>query len=630
MRGLPADAAVCRMLLALAVLLAALLPGRAASQDAPITIQVRAAYDGAYRPHTWFPIDVTLTNDGPDASGVLEWRFPGLPGESPVQYALDLPNGARKRVVVYALARNFARNGELRLISGTDVLAQQDVQLRPIDTGTFLVGVISSDRALLNSLAALEFTGLGGAEVHHFEATTLPDQAVALNNLNALFLHDLDSAALTRTQREALALWVQQGGQLVVGGGLNAERAAAGLADLLPVELADGVVQADLAPLAPLAGADTPAPSGSATVAQANLRPGAQTLSGDAPLLFARSLGNGRVVFAAFDLAELRGWPGEVKLWQQVLQQRALVSPATSARQERSTAFQDVLRRSAPNLPAVHWLLLALILYVAAVGPLNYVVLQRLRRLEWAWATLPLTMVLFALLFYLIGFGLRDRSTPINQVALVQSVAGQPRSAASAFINIFSSDRGRYTLGFPVDTLVNELQGRLVSNGAVAPTVSDEQVEIRDLVLDVGAQRLFTAEATLPSSLAVESSLSADSQRVRGTLRYSGAEPLDDVLLVRGSQYQVLGRVAPGEQREVQIEDRQGTFLSGYTIGQSGAFNRQKMIEALFTGVYGRQWRDQQAVYLLAWRADPAFAIQLNGQPAVQDGLTLYIVQLSS
>ncbi len=623
-------AAPTRLLLALAVLLAVLSPDRAASQDAPITIQVDAAYDGAYRPHTWFPVDVTLTNDGPDVGGVLEWRFPGLPGESAVQYALDLPSGARKRVVMYALARNFARNGELRLISGTDVLAQQDVQIRPIDTGTFLVGVISSDRALLNSLAALDFSGLGGAEVHHFDAASLPEQGVALNNLNALFLHDQDSAALSRAQREALALWVQQGGQLVVGGGLHADRAAAGLADLLPVDLAGGVRQADLAPLSSLADAGTPAPPGNATVAQAAARPGAQTLSGEAPLLFARALGGGRVIFAAFDLAELRGWEGEVALWQRVLQQRALVSPATSARQERSTAFQDVLRRSAPSLPAFHWMLLALILYVAAVGPLNYVLLQRMRRLEWAWATLPLTMLLFAVLFYAIGFGLRDRSTPINQVALVQGVAGQPRSAASAFINIFSTDRGRYTIDFPGNPLVSELQSRLVSTGAVAPTVMDEQVQVRDLVLDVGAQRLFTAETTLPSGLAVESSLSADSQRVSGTLRYSGDAPLDDVLLVRGGQYQVLGRVAPGEQREVLVEDRQGTFLSGYTLGQSGAFNRQKMIEALFTGVYARQWRDQQAVYLLAWRAEPAFAIRLNGQPAPQDGLTLYIVQLSS
>ncbi|HEU4324753.1 MAG TPA: hypothetical protein VFS21_16535 [Roseiflexaceae bacterium] len=619
-----------RLALVLAALLVMLPPGRAASQDAPITVQVRAAYDGAYRPYTWFPVDVTLANDGPDVSGVLEWRFPGLPGESAVQYALDLPSGTRKRVVMYAMARNFARNGELRLISGTDVLAQRDVQIRPIDTGTFLIGVISSDRALLNSLAALDFTGLGGTEVHHFDAASLPEQGVALNNLNALFLHDLDSAALTRAQREALALWVQQGGQLVVGGGLNAERSAGGLADLLPAELAGGIRQADLAPLASLAGADAPAPPENATVAQATARPGAQTLSGEAPLLFARALGGGRVVFAAFDLAELRGWEGEVALWQQALQQRALISPATSARQERNTPFQDVLRRSAPSLPAVHWMLLALILYVTAVGPLNYVLLQRTRRLEWAWVTLPLTMLLFTVVFYVIGFGLRDRSTPINQIALVQGVAGQPRSAASAFINIFSTDRGRYTIDFPGSPLVSELQSRLASTGAVAPTVLDEQVQVRDLVVDVGGQRVFTAETMLPSGLPVESSLSADSQRVSGTLRYSGDAALDDVLLVRGGQYQVLGRVAPGEQREVLVEDRQGTFLSGYMLGQTGAFNRQKLIEALFSGVYGRQWRDQQAVYLLAWRAEPAFAIRLNDQPALQDALTLYIVQLSS
>ena len=56
--------------------------GRVAAQDTPpITVEVQAGYDGAYRLGEWFPVVVTIANDGPDVRGVLDWRFAGRPDE---------------------------------------------------------------------------------------------------------------------------------------------------------------------------------------------------------------------------------------------------------------------------------------------------------------------------------------------------------------------------------------------------------------------------------------------------------------------------------------------------------------------------------------------------------------------
>src|SRR5690606_38567790 len=147
----------------------------------------------------------------------------------------------RRRFSIEAFPRLFARNGQVRVIADGAELYAEQIPLIPVDPERFLIGVISSDPVLLTSLSSLQLRGSTGAVVQHMPADALPEHAALLRGLNALFLHDVDTGQLTAAQREALRLWVLLGGQLVVGGGLPGEQAAAGLADLLPVQLTGGV-----------------------------------------------------------------------------------------------------------------------------------------------------------------------------------------------------------------------------------------------------------------------------------------------------------------------------------------------------------------------------------------------------
>ena len=46
-------------------------------------------------------------------------------------------------------------------------------------------------------------------------------------------------------------------------------------------------------------------------------------------------------------------------------------------------------------LPSIEGLLLLLLGYIVLIGPINYLVLRRLDRREWAWVTMPLLVVGF-------------------------------------------------------------------------------------------------------------------------------------------------------------------------------------------------------------------------------------------
>lgn len=625
-----------RALLALLLLAlgAGAWPARAQEQP-PITVQVRAGYDGAYRIAEWFPINVDVANDGPDVRAVLEWRFPGQLNEGTFQHVVDLPRGSRKRVTLSAYSQTFAQNGRLRVLDGEAVLLEQDIRLETVEASRFLIGVVSTDPTLLNSLNSLQVAGAGGTTVRHLDAAALPDSAAALRGLDMLFLHDIDTGALQPTQRGAIELWTQLGGQLVISGGLNGLRALSGFADIAPVEGGAGVAEADLSPLARLAGSSTGPGAAGAAVSEVSPRAGAEALPAPAPLVYRSRLGSGSVVFTAFDLAALRGWTGEVDLWQQLLTPGELFTPGANARQQRTNLLQNVLRLPSLNLPSAGTLLSFMLVYILVVGPINYLILRRLRRLELAWLTIPATVVLFTTAFYLIGFGLRGSGAQVSQLAVVQGVEGTSRGFGTSFVGLFSPRRTRYDLGFPAGTLLSEARGWTDDDADTsASQTSDAGVEIPDVLVDVGSVRSFIAEGASDVPLQVQSAIRDESGALRGEVRNIGSEPLLDAIVVRGETFWSLGTVAPGAAGSLP-ESAGRNFPSGVNLSQVGFFNREQMISSLFDGSGARFRRAapraaaDAGVYLLAWAERPSLSVQLNGQGATQDGLTLYVIRLN-
>ncbi|HWQ15354.1 MAG TPA: hypothetical protein VNL77_21315 [Roseiflexaceae bacterium] len=615
---------------------ASALPARAQEEAPNLQVEVQAGYGGAYHAGEWFPVQVTIANDGPDLRGTLELTFPGQRSEQTFRRAIDLPRGSSKRFTLDAFSRLFARNAQVRVLEGSAALVERTVTLTPVDQDRFLIGVVSSDPTLLNSLSALQLSGVSGVAVQHLPADALPEHAAALRGLNALFLHDVDTAQLPPAQREALALWVSLGGQLVVSGGLGGERAAAGIAPLLPVRVG-GVGQGDLRPLEQLAGEPLTVPPDTATSAVQPLV-GSQLIPPGAPLLYRWRYGVGAVTFSAFDLTALRGWPGEVALWGQVLQPITLFVPGASARVNQTSLLQDVLQLPALGLPSAGALLAFLLGYILIIGPLNYLVLRRIGRLEWAWLSVPLTVLVFSAGLYVVGFAGRGGASQLSQVAVVQAAEGQRRGFATAYVGLFSPRRASYTMGFPPGTLISETRGFDEAPSRDAAVVGgDEGVEVPDVLVDVGSVRTLVAEAPVDVVLGIQSSIRDEQGTVRGEIRYDGPLVLEHAMVVRGVTFQELGTLAPGASHLVDLDGAPRSFPWGVRLPESGLFNRRQLLNALFSGDSSRfagagaptGALDAEGVYLLAWSAAPTLPVRVNGSQQQQSGLTLYIVRLS-
>jgi hypothetical protein len=624
------------LVLFLGLLSFAAWPAAAQEQAPNIRVDVRAAYDGAYRAGEWFPVYVTVTNDGPDLRGSLEWSFPGQRSEPTFQRAIDLPRGSSKRYTLEVFSRGFARNGQLRVIESNNALVEQNVSIEPVDPDRFLVAVVSVDPALLSSLTALQVVGTNGTVVRNITPDGLPERMAALRGVNAIFLHEVDTGALSAQQRASLGLWVSLGGQLVLSGGLGGEQVLAGIQDLAPVRAAGGVAERDLGALQEVA--RQAIPQGVTRAPTTNVTPlaGSEPIPPGAPLLYRWGYGVGTVTFSTFDIAALRGWVGEPALWSEVLLPVTLFVPGVSARLNQTSLLQNVLQLPALGLPSAGVLAAFLLGYILVIGPLNYLALRRFGRPEWAWLTIPLAVLLFAGGLYIVGFGGRGGQSQLNQVAIVQGSEARPDGLATAYVGLFSPRRASYSIGFPAESVVSETRSFDEAPGRAAPITSDDQrVEVPDVLVDVASVRTLVAETPVAVPVRIASTVREENGVLRGSLRYDGRSVLEDVLVVRGVTFQSLGTLAPGAQVTVDLANAPRSFPWGVMLPEEGLFNRKQLLNALFSGdaarlspTGGAGGVDSSGTYLIGWSNEATLPVSVNGIGQGQSGLTLYIIRL--
>jgi hypothetical protein len=641
--GLTQDMLVKRtlQLLALVALLLSLAPAPPArAQAPPVTLEVLAGYDesGQFRVGHWFPVTILVGNDGPDLRGALEWRFPGDDG-GVFRYTLDLPNGARKRITLPVVSSEANGSGSVVLLAadGTQLL-RQAVRLDPISSGQLAVGVLSSEPTLLNSLGALTLDDGRRVAVTHLDPARLPEDAALLAGLDVLFVHDLPTADLSTAQREALALWTRLGGELVVGGGPNAERTAPGLDALLPAEvgqLQPGASTAALGALVPNSPDDPPA----LTVSALTPREGATALDGDG-LVVARAEGAGRVLLAAFDLAALRAWSGEAQLWAELLEPSVPAHVGQSFRLRSENLLRDALQLQGLNLPSTAVLLLLMILYIVVIGPVNFLLLRRAGRVELAWISTPLLVVLFLAASYGASIALRGTRPQISQLAVVQGFEGDERAQATAFLGIFSPQRRSYSLGFAPTVLVTPGTFEGFSFRSTPVTADGAAVGVDDLLIDVSSLRTLMVEQPVALAPQVQSSLRLEQGRVEGELTLVAGPALRDPLVVFRDSAQQLDDLQPGASASVAIARDIGNFPDQVALDEDGIFNHNRVMYSLFGydrfAVGGPTFQgekglpDPEGVYLLGWAEGAALDASIDGDGERQQGETLYMIRLDT
>ncbi|MCC6174219.1 MAG: hypothetical protein IT305_02850 [Chloroflexi bacterium] len=601
---------------------------RAASTLLP---EVRAGFDGIGKAGRWLTIRAVVASDGPPLRGELRLLVRGANGRVTV-YAQDVQVASRARKLVSFLAPVAAvgSNPRLVLLNDSREVAARDVPLRVMAPSEFLVGVVSTDGLVPSGLGAIRRSG-GPVVTAQLTTADLPSDPLAYQSLDALVVRNATSDQLTSAQHGALRTWIEQGGQLIVTGGPGWRRTIEGLDDLLPVEGLWTRQVNQLRAFSRYGGSDPP--EGDVLITLGSPTEDARVLlvQDSIPLIVERWRGNGRVTFVGPDLAlePFRSWPAADALWQRILVGGRPPLPTLEDASLSDYALQTTLAQLLDlGLPSPGLVAAFLLAYVLVVGPVQYAVLRRLDRREWAWITFPVLATGFAAVVVVASTWLRGPDMRMAAISVVRSVPGARLAPVDTFLGVVAPERGAYDLslsdGLPVRPIpsrsgIPTADQTLVRTGPGGPT------ELPSLPVEGRALAGLETRSFIPTPTPIEAKLRAANGRLEGLLRNVGPERVEDVIVLAAGEAVGLGNLGPGESRPVSLSlpttRTTGAWQNGTppwsVVAPSGIDGRRRaVVERVVQSRRGADGESTGGVTVLAWtRATPP-RLRVNGQPA--------------
>jgi hypothetical protein len=546
---------------------------RATPFAAPVSLQVEPHFSGHFKFGEWLPLRVIVSNDGAAVRAELRADSTQAGSQSTHIVPVELPTGARKRLTLYVLPSSFAREVRVRLVNGDHELAMQLVSVSVERNINYLIGVVAPRFEPFAALSSVtlkpsavnepqgKFTsGMRPVRILPAPLADLPERVEGLRMLDALIIAGVDTSELTVEQQRALQAWVEQGGRLIIGGGASAARTLAGLPDELVKDFRiarEAVELSALGALSAFTGQDvrvagpfvvTWPTGGRALIEQAGRA-----------LLSEQRIGEGYVNFAALDVSAspFDAWAGTARFWEKVLTPGSTypnVPPDVSPRMMRANSLSYALQNlPVLELPSINWLMVLLCVYIALIGPINYLVLRRLKRLAWGWLTIPTLTMLFSVGAFAFAYGTRGGEVIVNQLSIL-TLGSRATSSMQTYVGVFSPERTSYTLNVSGRALIAPLtvEGAPFGRGGMplalgAELVQGEPAQVRGVQVDQWAMQGFQTESLVPDGWRIESNLTFEGDRVRGTLVNRMGETLMGVVLVNGNRYVKLNELLPNQ-----------------------------------------------------------------------------------
>ena len=481
-------------------------------------LDVFPGYANTARLGTHYPVALELQGDGPTLRGFVELSQ-GQFGGSPIRIPIELPPGTTKRIVVplFSSTANFA-GIEARVVNefGKVVAENKSTQLNIVSGESVLFGLLpgsvqnapafpdgTKDNRTVSDIRPLTV---------RFDPGLFPDNPLALEGLNGLYLNSRRALELKEPQVIALQSWVANGGHVIVAienptdvnatpwmqellpakvGGVASLRTTDAFHKFLrsargpgrttleygsqPVLLHSRSTQpTESDPYAELA----PDPDfARSEISAVGLIPAetAETFLtvGTTPLGVSGRYGRGLVTALAFNPEQepFKSW--KQRPWFFARLASVPNELLTNSRMNIwgghgiDTVFGAMIEtRQIRKLP-VGVLLLLLVVYLVVIGPFDQWWLKKINRPMLTWITFPSYVALFSLLIYFIGFKLRSGQSEYSELQVVDILPRGKSSDAAlrgrSYANLYSPANNTYQFKseLPFATLRGEFRSSI-------------------------------------------------------------------------------------------------------------------------------------------------------------------------
>lgn len=521
-----------------------------------VGFDVTLGFAGHFRPNTWVPVQVRITNAGVPFDARVEVvssigaSLLSEPTHIIYRRPVSLPSGTHKQLLLTLPITSTYQPLDVRLVeTNGNILQSERIPLRDAAVTADIVLVLDTTgerwtwlQEVIQPSATLRRTRVYVA--HAQSADELPSEWVSYESVRTIVLTDtFPVAALSAAQIRAITQWVQSGGHLLVVGGpaLDATTAPE-LAALLPVTLTGGSQTVTLRNLTSDA---APLPAPLQTIAW-NTRPGTGRIdlaANGMPLIAHQWVGAGRVTYLGFDLSarSLRNWSGLDAF------SRSLVFPPRMVRHstislERS--LLPLLNGQKVPYPRHFWLAIFMLFYICAIA-LSLSVAQY-RRLGWL-LLLITTMVSSGYVQLMVKPQARQALRAYGEIRISQVPPSGGPSYSVALAQMVNMQGGDWLIQpdsgvqlAPASTLLADLDSVLVL----------EQTDAQIRLGPAKARQALAITSQSFTDIPLQVSVARQSDSLQLKIANNSAWPVRSAFFVDRDRYVYIGDVPAGETAE--------------------------------------------------------------------------------
>ena len=514
--------------------------------------------DGHARVGSWMAISVHVKNDGPSMTGELRLTG-GSQGRTRFGLVADLPNDSDKTFLLYAQPPSFGRDLEVSLVDGDSTIATTKVAFTIHDLTQLVVGVVAEKPGgIIRTIHLLPNQNQVAPVIVPIDLADLPERVEAWGGARSPGLagRGLEPAHPGAARTRCAAGWPAAVASSSSAGRPARARCRPSRTTLLPYRPTATVDVAGRGPQRTRrrrpVGRDRPA------------RRWAATMTEGRALLDERRPGHRRGARLRQRLRDARRLRPDRQVDRR-RQRRPRPSGAGSCRHvprrpgalRRQPAGRRRLAAAVARPAADRRPVRAAVAYILLIGPINYLVLRRLDRREWAWVTMPALIVVFAVGAYGFGAALRGSDVMVNEVALVRGSPGATDGTAQVYLGVFSPSRGTYQVSVPGGALLSSpINGDFFGGDSTAGTLDvlqGDPAKVRDLAVGFGSLRTIRAETPGRPCRWSRPSISIVDGRLKGTVTNESQTTLERPAVVLGGDRRRAQRPGAGRHAAVDV-----------------------------------------------------------------------------
>jgi hypothetical protein len=616
--------------------IAALFCGSPAAIAAPagqgITLEINGGFGGIAKLGAWSPIQIKIDASGQSLSGELQVEA-NLDQARRIIIAkpIDLKTGAEETFYFEIPVVSAKRSITVRLVEGKKTLVEETYDFkRLLPPEIMLIGVLSDDpdafghlngntvpvasdmvydekmklmiasgqipmSASMPSVTASPGFQNRQAVVVGLNRDSFPEKTEVMDGFDFIIINQFDTSLLGETQLSTLESWVNSGGVLLLGTGMNWQKVYHGLPDSLKLYKINETADIDATTM--LSGFTERKASGlTLRVAKGTLgfeyipptqdaKPSEPTrwmdndiIAGDVqnPLVIKYRKEFGSVLVFTFDPASepFVSWQGRTTFFENTFKflgvstQRIYnVGNGYYQRQIYNNNNLQYLASEIPNdkKPPFVWMFGALGVYILIAGPVLYIILKKMDKRDWAWVCIPALSVLFLGGMYVLGFKSRYHSAILNTVSLIRATPDAKEATITSTLGIFNDRRGMLKIEYNTNNGVNSpfmqdnvyssyrYYGDNVESQVVSKYTLSEPAVFEQYDVMLWTPINLSAQKTIPFGEGILKDLYLKDGNLKGTISNTTPYDLLDTIILVGNHIIPVGDILAGESKQVDI-----------------------------------------------------------------------------